>query len=237
MSKQQSGSLFALFFDPRVPVLFVLGSIVLAIVGNGVYQLLLIAVGDAPRTIVAIVIGALLIMGLITVGFRAVVGMLATRVIAPALPADQQAAPHAGLILFVSQGQNTAEEPAVRFHLKSSTLTHCWLIVSPEVQPKAAQLAAWLREQKIEPILLPLPDAFQAQLSYRVVDEALDQAERILGPGGAIVDITAGTKTMTAGAVLAARDRGAAMQYMRTTFVDGRPVVKSEPLAMKVEHA
>ncbi len=108
MQHQRYNGLFVLFFDPRVPTLFVLGSIVLAVLGNGVYSLLLAVLGTAPSTIGAIVTGALLILIVVTLGFRALVHIFVAKAPpVPAVPTEHKAIPHAGLILFVSEGRNT----------------------------------------------------------------------------------------------------------------------------------
>jgi hypothetical protein len=237
MKQQRLPDLFALFFDPRIPILFIIGSIVLAVVGNGVYDLIVGFLGGTPRTLGYIIVGALLILLFVTLSFRALIRVLATRRPSPAftLPTNLQANPCEGLVLFVSEGRQTSEQPAIQFHLKGGELKGCWLIVSPETRQKAADIEAWLRQQNttVRTTLLPLNDAFKADLAYQVVKDALFQAER--AGLAATVDITAGTKPMTAGAVLACLDRGVPMQYMRTTFVDGKPVVNAQPQAMKVD--
>jgi len=237
MRPQRLPDLFALFFDPRIPILFIIGSIVLAVVGNGVYDLLVGFLGATPRTLGSIIVGALLILLFVTLSFRALIRVLAARRQTPTftLPTSLQANPCEGLVLFVSEGRQTSEQPAIQFHIKGGQLKRCWLIVSPETRHKAADIEVWLGRQNTEAraTLLPLNDAFRADLAYEVVKDALFQAER--AGFAAMVDITAGTKPMTAGAVLACLDRGVPMQYMRTTFVDGKPVVNAESLAMKVE--
>jgi hypothetical protein len=67
------------------------------------------------------------------------------------------------------------------------------------------------------------------------VADILARASQRPGAHPIIVDITGGTKPMTAGAVLACRNQGLPMQYMQTHFINGRPDPSAQPQAIKVE--
>lgn len=213
--RQGLSELFALFFDPRVPVLFLLGSIVLAILGNGIYDLILAFVGETPQTLGYLAVGALLIFIGIVLGFWALLRARSRR-ISLALPPEQQAEPHAGLILPVGLNPQGAEREIIRWHLRDCVLRHCWMIVSPEVEQsqKFNDLRFWLMEQNVEPHVLRLSDPNQAHQSYAVVKSGLQAARQLLADAPVIVDITGGLKPMTAGAVLACRDEGVPLQYL-----------------------
>jgi hypothetical protein len=237
MSFRRPSDLFALFFDPRVPVLFLIGSVVLAILGNGVYDLLTALVGSTPQALVGIVISALLIFVAVTSGFWTLLRRWRMKV-TTTVPPEQRAEPHRGLILFVSKGDvaKTSEWPAIENHLVNGTLRHCWLIASPEAEPKARDLEFRLQERNVRPHIIPVANAYQARLAYGAVGEALLQAYRETDATPMIVDITAGTRPLAAGAVLACRDNGVPMEYMLAQYDDkGRVIEHSPSQAMKVE--
>jgi hypothetical protein len=235
-SHHRLSDLFALFFDPRVPILFILGSVVLAVVGNGVYDLLLKWRGETVPAIGGIVISAVLIFIVITFGFWALLRRW-TRDVLTVVPSEQQAEPHAGLILSVGPDPKAAARKIIEWHMQNHTLRHCWMIVSPQVEDSQhfRDLRFWLLEHNVEPHTLRVSDPELADLSYDAVRQAVEDARRKLDGAPFIVDITGGLKPMTAGAVLACRDFGVAMQYLKAQRdKDGKPIpAKSRP--MKVE--
>lgn len=231
MEQRRVSELFALFFDPRVPVTFIIGSIVLAILGNAAYALLVLVTGEQPQTLVAIVVAALLIFVFIIFGSWAWLRRQPRRTVT--MSEELRARPHAGLVLCVSDPQHA--RAAIAFHRNGGALRACWLITSPESQARANELAEWARGLGLRITLLPVDDAFASHQSYLAVKDALHQARRTRDSQPVIVDITGGPKPMTAGAVLACFEHDAPIQYMRTLYEDGRPVISAEPQAMKVE--
>lgn len=215
MKPHRLSDLFTLFFDPRVPVLFVLGSIGLAVVGNGIYDLLLLWLGATPTRIGAIVVAALLIFTAMTFSFWALLRRRAGKMLTLVQP-EQEAEPHAGLILAVGPNPQAAEREIISWHLSNNTLRHCWMIVDHEVQAsqKFRDLVYWLMEQNVQPHTLLVEDASQAHLSYEAVKKGLHEARHLLPDRAVIVDITGGLKPMTAGAVLACADEATPMEYL-----------------------
>jgi hypothetical protein len=236
MVKSRSlNELFKVFFDPQLPILFIVGSIMLAVLGNAVYDLLLNWLGAEPRALGYIAIGSLLILGAIVFTAWILIKLRLRQAEIPEVPVEDPADPHSGLILFVSAGERKAEQASIEFHRQHGALRHCWMIVSPETQQKAGELASQLRQTGVEVELMPLPDAFHARKAYEVVKTAVAHAKDTLGHLGVIVDITGGTKPMTAGAVLVCRESNTPMQYMRSHYTNGELVLDAQPRAMKVE--
>lgn len=231
MERQRVSELFAIFFDPRVPVTFIIGSIVLAILGNAAYALLVLITGEQPQALVAIVIASLLIFVFIIFGSWAWLRRQPQRTVT--MSEKQRAQPCAGLVLCVSDPQHA--RAAITFHYSSGILRACWLITSPESQTRANELAEWARGLGLRVTVLPVDDAFASHQSYLAVKDALHQAQRANDSLPVIVDITGGPKPMTAGAVLACFEYNTPMQYMRTLYENGHPVISAEPQAMKVE--
>ena len=71
--------LLTLLSDPRFPLLFVLGSIVLALLGNAVYDLIVAFLGDSPPTYVGLIVVAGLIFVLLSRWFRELLAAVARR--------------------------------------------------------------------------------------------------------------------------------------------------------------
>ncbi len=241
MNRRRATDIFEMITDPRVPVLFLLGSVVLAVLGNAVYDLLMEL--TAPARDNALVLRLELLS---TGAVIALVGIVASiwlwyrlqrrRLPPDVAPAQLLDAGYAGLILFVSERADAAERAAITYHLEMQTLRQLWLIVTRESREKTLDLIRWLREQPggdhVQVTQLPLTDAFDLASAYETLIGALALTGQDLDH--VIVDITGGTKYMSTGAVLACREYGVPMQYVRVPFERGVPVTDAPPRLMKV---
>lgn len=128
---------------------------------------------------------------------------------------DQQADPHAGLILPVGLNPRGPEAAIVAWHQRNATLRHCWLLVTPEVERNAkfGDLKQGLLERGVTPHVVPLDDSVQADQVYGQVRATITQARQFADAQPLIADITGGTKAMTAGTLLACLGATVAVQY------------------------
>jgi hypothetical protein len=210
---KRSGSLFSVITDARFPQLFLLGAVLLAIIGNGVYDLLKIAFGETPQVIASIVLLSFLSLIVTVVA-------LYIRLINK-FPEKED---FVALILFY--GFNA--EPArisIKQHLYSGKLEHCFLIVTQLTEAKVPELVESLPTNNIKFHIFNLVlDANVATIS-ELIKEVLGEATLFTGGKPIIVDITSGTKEMTVGAVLACRELDVPMQFVKLQFAtDGRPI-------------
>lgn len=239
MSQRSLSELFRPFLETRAPLLFLIGSIALAILGNAIYELLTSTFGATPEFLIALVIAAVLIFAFVAEGFRRLLraierrGVVAQNRVGP----DQQAEPHAGLILPVGLNPRGAEGAIIAWHQRGATLRHCWLLVSPEVErnPKFGDLKQGLLERGVTPHVVTFNDAIQAGQVYEQVREAVAEARRFADAAPLIADITAGTKAMTAGTLLACLELGVPTQYWSTSRDrEGNPRLVEDGRPMKV---
>lgn len=242
MNRRRAADIFGMITDPGVPVLFLLGTVVLAVLGNAVYDLVM-ELTNPVRDEAMILRLALVSVGALVALLAVVVTIwlwfrLQRRRVAPEVaPAQLLDTGYAGLVIFVSERADAAERTAIRYHLEHATLRKLWLIVSQEARPKAQDLLRWVREQphgdQVQVTQLPLADAFELVSAYAVLVDALELAGADLDQ--VIVDITGGTKYMSSGAVLACREYGVPMQYVRVPFERGVPVTNAPAQLMKVK--
>lgn len=239
MSQPSLNDLFRQFLETRAPLLFLIGSLALAIFGNAVYELLTRTFGATPEFLIALVIGAVLIFAFVAVGFRRIATALDRRrvIVQNRVGADQQAEPHAGLILPVGLNPRGAEAAIIAWHRRGATLRHCWLLVSPEVERNAkfGDLRQGLLEGGVTPHVIGIDDAIEAGDVYRRVQAAIAEARRFADAAPLIADITGGTKAMTAGTLLACLEAGVPTQYWSAPRdQDGNPRLVEEGSPMKV---
>jgi hypothetical protein len=225
MKRRRAGDIFGMLLEPRVPVLFLLGSLVLAVLGNAVYDLILAFTGDGVIALFWVSFGSLGLLLAIFGGLWLFFNARRPRAQVEVQPGRLLSDGYAGLILFVSERADAAEEAAITHHLSQKTLRHIWFIVSPEARENATRIAKWLDEQpngdQVRVTELPIDDAFEVSIAYQAVQNALQLAETLIDQ--VIVDMTTGTKFMSVGAVLACRDYGVPMEYVRVPYRDGKP--------------
>lgn len=239
MNRRTWREIFEIINDPGVPVLFLIGTMVFAILGNALYDLLVVILQEVFGGETA------LLYAVITV-FSAALLFAITFVLwlwfnlrrrkrsrlVDAIKLDRA---YPGLILFVSANPRGAEPAAIAHHTQAGKLRRLWLIATNEAEKKAEQLREQVRQKMGDAVqisIVPLDNAYDIPAAYRAVVQAFEQAADLLDQ--MIVDITGGTKHMSAGAVLACREYGVPMQYVLAEMKDGKVDERSESELMKV---
>jgi hypothetical protein len=241
VNRRRITDIFEGFINPSVPLAFLFGTLVLAVFGNATYDLLLELLNPQRDTALVLRLlylsgGSLLLLGVVVVGLWAWYNTYRRKQPPPLTEAIKLTQSYPALVVFVSENPNAAEKTAIQHHLQNQTLSRLWLIVSREAREKAQTLTSWLRQQPngeaIQLTQLPLSDAFDIASAYSAVLDTLETADDMIDQ--LIVDITAGTKQMSAGAVLACREYGVPMQYVRGTYDAGRVQPDTPAQLMKV---
>lgn len=142
-----------------------------------------------------------------------------------------------GLIAMVSLGKYVPARNALEYHSwagvpgSKPTLVHCWLLAGPgegeySSQSNADRLAEEYKAKGIEVEVWPLADADNIEEAYYAVKIVYEVAQNKckLSKEEIIADYTGGTKSMTAGMVLATLEQGGRLQYMKPNKyeADGR---------------
>lgn len=123
----------------------------------------------------------------------------------------------------------------IEWHARTQRLRHCWLIVSPEARARAQSLEYELRQRNARPYTVDITDATDAATTYTAVLEIIEHALRLVTQEEIVVDITGGTKPMTAGAALACLDMDVLMEYLVPgRLPDGNIDRSVEPVPMVV---
>ena len=211
MRSVRLNDLFALFFDPRVPALFLIGSLVLAVFGNAVYDLLVGAFGTTPQVLVVISLSAILIFVFVVIVLQK---LLARRRREAGVPEQARAPERRALVLLVSPHSGGGDVTIIEWHARSQRLRHCWLITTSEASARAQSLEYELRQRNVRPYVVDIADANDVMSTYVAVLESIEHALRLAPQEEIVVDISGGTKLMTAGAALACLDSGVQMEYL-----------------------
>ncbi len=213
-----------MLFDVRTPVLFVLGALLLEVVGSATYDLILALLGESWQASLGALLIGLLLLAFVTGAIVAVLG--SHRDPLSTLGMEERAHPREGVVVFLSTGSGKADEEALRFH-KQGGLRYVWLVASPEVEAegKVERLVAEYRDQGVVVDPRPLTRPRDAGEAYSLIHSVLqDAARQGLGAGQLYVDITGSMRPSAVGATLACYHLGHDLEYVICRYDGGRCV-------------
>lgn len=233
------------------PVLFIIGTTLLALLGNAAYDL----VKGLTRSAWGVLVVAVVILALLVVGLAVVRRVFKTEL--TIRPVGRRPA----LIVLVSVGRLSTipAMAAIKHHhsnlegeQKGRTLRYCWLIASPkpDVEPQQRGQgepfqSSWKNAQDLRAMYEPLGvdvrirevDPEDPRAIFQTMEDIYAEVKALrLKPSEVIADFTGGTKIMTAGMVLACTPADRDVQYMRPLrhLVDGRadPEAGADPIGV-----
>jgi hypothetical protein len=223
------GSAWQRFFDPRTYIPFLIGSIALGVVSNGVYSLLTHWLGDTPPRIALIVVGTLAIF------------LFTVFVVARRLPggvrrvARDSRSPQKrrGLIFMVSQMDPCRK--AVAYH--RPMLERCWLLCSTQTMTMAAALRDEFERSGLDvgdPIVIN--DVNDPLEFRREIDKIYGTLPADWQASEVIADYLGMTAHASVGMVLACLEADRPLEYTLPVYDDQRkPVGALDPLEIVLD--
>lgn len=139
-----------------------------------------------------------------------------------------------GLILLISSALPAKE--AISYHThKTDQLQYCWLVKTAQMEELAGKLAAEFGKNNLKIIPRHLNDQYDASSCYDLIKDIFkDEVPRFgLQTKDVMVDITGGTKPMSAAAMIAALEVGAPVEHVPTDFTQS-PIVPLPPIEIGV---
>jgi hypothetical protein len=223
---------FPLLFDPRTPVLFVLGGVLLSMVSSACYDLLLLWLGESWLTYVITGLGSVVLLAGVVLAIYVVASThkRPSTILGP----EERASQRPGLVLFLSPGTGKADEQALRWH--QPRLQHVWLLFTDEVERdgKVERLVADCRQKDVQVYPLRITNPRDAEEARAVVSTALAEAERRgLKRGDLYVDITSCLRPSAVGATLACSQTRHDIEYMVSHYEKGQ-LVSEKSEAMEI---
>jgi len=236
------GDFLAPFLDSRAPALFIVASLVLSMLGNALYELVLLMFGAQPTTLIGIIVGSALIFPFLVWGVRRVIEGNARKMQTIDVIPAERIEPHSALVLPVGLRPHGPERAILEWHQPGRALRHCWLIVSPQVRrdarSKLSDLTQWLIENNVDVHTIDIADATSLDETFRATMQALREAH---GPVQALpvaVDITGGTAVMSVGMALAARNWDTSVQYYPAVYnKEGNVIINSATAPKQIRFA
>lgn len=217
-----TNELFALFFDPKAPWAFVIGSLAIAVAGSALYSLLTTWLGGDVQTQLLLLASSLLVVLCAVFVLRQAVRLWAQHSSRGLLmvPEQERAPTYGGLVLPVGLNQHGPERAILEWHVRQGQLRYCWLLASAEASRsgKVSDLRQYLHEQNVVVHVIEIANAMRPFESYTAAMVALREARVLRGAWPVSMDITGGTATMSVGLALAAREQEVAIQYYPARF-------------------
>lgn len=236
------GDFLAPFLDSRAPALFIVASLVLSMLGNALYELVLLMFGAQPTTLIGIIVGSALIFPFLVWGVRRVIEGITRKTQTIEVVPTERIEPHVALVLPVGLRPHGPERGILEWHQPGRALRYCWLIVSSQVRrdarPKLSDLTQWLIENNVDVHTIDIADATSLDETFRATMQALREAH---GPVQALpvaVDITGGTAVMSVGMALAARNWDTPVQYYPAVYNrEGNVIINSATAPKQIRFA
>lgn len=236
------GDFLAPFLDSRAPVLFIVASLVLAMLGNALYELVLLVFGEQPMTLIGIIVGSALIFPFLVWSIRRVIeGIAGKQQTIEVIPAER-IEPHSALVLPVGLRSQGPERAILEWHQPGRVLRDCWLIVSSQVrsdaQSKVSDLTQWLIENNVDVHIIDIADATSLDETFRAAMQALREAHGPVQALPVVVDITGGTAVMSVGMALAARNWNTPVRYYPAVYNrEGNVIINSATAPKQIRFA
>ena len=228
------GKRVGLLLETKLPILVIIGGVLVGIIGNGLYEIFRSHLGSPLLTVIAGILLIPVVIWFVGVGGRLRNWCLARIRTSPEIRASVPR--RKGLIALVSPeyaGGRQAVDEALAYHLldekQQPVLRHCWLIAGPGTGDPARQMIS--SREKAERIRQELEQAGTVVrilhmeresaaddplTTKALVERAFAEAGAArLGPNDIIADYTGGTKTMTAGMILACARPDRALEFMK----------------------
>jgi hypothetical protein len=234
------------FLEPGpVPALFIMGVILLSLIGNAIYE----GLRTIFHTPLSVLLVALALLALLIVFYA-----LLRYLLEPGLTV-RDVQPKRGLVTLVSNGKvsELSAAAAIRYHYCGErddrsvpTLQHCWLITSPrslaadndrdgitdeEIVWPAWKNAQGLREKYHGLIKMRIleVDPEDPQSVFAAIETAYREARQVgLRPHEVAADCTGGNKVMTVGMALACASANRRLTYMKPRRVNDKGIAMAK---------
>jgi len=206
MKRRSYSNAWQLLFSPEAVAPFLIGSLMMAVAGNALYELLTNLLGTSSKAVVGIGLSALLILGGAVLTLKHLLRLL--RVTPPQINKERPA-PHKGLILLVSNEEICWK--SIEWHLGS--LKHCWLLFSPKSQATAEKLEEELSAKNVRAKLVFIEDVFDPLEFKQKVEDIFAALPNGYTESDVILDFIGMTSCASVGSVMACLDERRHKQY------------------------
>ncbi len=152
--------------------------------GNALYELVLLMFGAQPMTLIGFFVGSALIFPFLVWSIRRVIEGIARKPQTVEVIPAERIEPHSALVLPVGLRSQGPEQAILAWHQPGRVLRDCWLIVSSQVrsdaQSKVSDMTQWLIENNVDVHTIDIADATSLAETFRAAMQALCEAHRLV---------------------------------------------------------
>jgi hypothetical protein len=214
-------NVFGFLYDPKIPLLFLLGAFIMAVGGNAAYSLVLELTGGATsKNYLRILIGSIVTLGLIV----GVVKIMLTKFLKQGFVGESKAfkVHRKGLIYTAGKQVDT-----IALSLEKQTPSFIGFLCSKASEPYIDELVRTMgfEEDKYNKKIVDPQNIDEIRLEIKlIIDWMLAKG---LKSSDMVVDVTGGMTTMSVGAYSMADEMKVDTQYIKSEFDDRNKPIKN----------
>lgn len=218
--KHRLSTVFSFFFDPKIPLLFLIGTFVTAVGGNAAYSFILKAIGgDAAGNYLRILVGSVLVLIVIVVIIKVVLSKIAGQGSTEPNPAFE--IPRKGVIYTAGKQTDT-----IRFSLDKQRPQYVGFICSKISEPYVDDLIRMMQfngNNYSKKVVDPQNIVENRTETHLLVSWMLTKG---LKSSDMVVDVTGGMTTMSVGAFSMAEELKIDTQYIKSDYDMNKPITE-----------
>lgn len=221
--KHRLSTVFSFFFDPKIPLLFLIGTFVTAVGGNAAYSFILTAIGgDTTANYLRILVGSILVLIVIVGIIKVVLSKFARQGSNEPSPAFD--VPRKGIIYTAGKQTDT-----IRFSLDNQKPQYVGFICSKISNPYVDDLIKSMRLDENnynKKVVDPQDIVENSAETHLLVSWMFGKG---LKTSDMVIDVTGGMTTMSVGAFSMAEELKIDTQYIKSDFDDkNRPIQNTQ---------
>jgi hypothetical protein len=220
-SKHRLSTIFSFFFDPKIPLLFLIGTFVTAVGGNAAFSFILKAIGgDSSENYLRILIGSILVLIFIVVVIKVVLSKFAEQGSVEPSPAFEIL--RKGVIYTAGKQTDT-----IRFSLDNQKPQYIGFLCSKMSESYVEELMRAMGFDENNYQLKPVDP--QNVVENRTETQLLVSWMLSIGlrSSDIVIDVTGGMTTMSVGAFSMADELKIDTQYIKSDFDENNKPIKN----------
>lgn len=222
-TRHKLSTIFSFLFDPRIPLLFIVGVIVMAVAGNAAYSLILKFIRvETVVTYLMILMGSILVLVIIVIAIKIVL----TKFFGQASVGKSEAFKVQRRGIIYTMGMQT---DTIRFSLESQKPVYVGFLCSKASEPFVNELIKTLSfgEDKYNKKIIDPQDIIEIRVETNLIIDWMF-ANGLKG-SDIVVDVTGGMTTMSVAAFSIADELKIDSQYIKSDFDDkNRPIKNTQ---------
>lgn len=226
--KHRLSTIFSFFFDPRIPLLFLVGAFVMAVAGNAAFGLILkMAGGESTENYLKIIFGSVIVLILIVIAVKLILLTIPQGTIGGG---EAFEVCRKGIIYTAGKQTDT-----IMLSLEKQRPVYVGFLCSKVSEPFIDGLIRIMAfdEDKYSKKIVDPQNIVEIRMETKLLIDWL--LARDIQNGEVAVDVTGGMTTMSVGAYSMAEELKIDIQYIKSDFDENNKPIKNTQLGVFVK--